>query len=69
MKVKIENLGVEMQTRNTGVEFWLCDSSDNKLRGKLYVTKGRLIWCSGKTRRENGVPAPWNKFIKWMEEG
>ena len=66
MKVKIKNFGVDMEVKNTGVEFQVHDN-DGNFRGDCYVTKAGLVWCQGRTRKENGVRVSWNEFIEWME--
>ncbi len=66
MKVGIKNLDVEMEVKNSGVEFDIYDNKDNFL-GDLYVTKSGLVWCKGKVMKKNGVKVTWQDFIDWME--
>lgn len=66
MKVGIKNLSVEMEVKNKGVEFDVYDNQDTFL-GDMFVTKSGIIWCKGKTKKENGVKVNWEDFIKWME--
>ncbi len=42
------------------------DSGDTHL-GDLVVTKTKLIWCKGQTRRENGKAVTWEKFMAWID--
>ena len=67
MKVKIKEFNVEMEVKNTGIEFEIRDNNDNFL-GDCYLTKASLIWCKGRTKKENGKRMSWGKFIKMMEE-
>ena len=66
MQVSIKNFGVDMNVKNTGVEFQV-HYNDGNFKGDCYVTKASLIWCKGKTKKENGVKVPWDEFINWME--
>ena len=66
MKVSIKRFGVEMNVKNTGVEFQVHDN-DGNFKGDCYITKSGLIWCKGKTHKKNGVPVSWDEFIDWME--
>lgn len=66
MKVKIKRFAVDMDVKNAGIEFQVHDNAGNFL-GDCYVTKTGLIWCCGRTRKQNGVPVSWNEFIQWME--
>lgn len=66
MKVKIKSFDVDMEVKNTGLEFQV-HANDGSFKGDCYVTKTGLIWCAGKTTRENGVKVKWEDFIKWME--
>lgn len=66
MKVGIKNLSVEMEVKNSGVEFDVYDNQD-KFQGDMIVTKSGIVWCKGKTKKENGVKVSWDEFIKWME--
>ncbi len=65
MKVYIKSFDVEMEVANNGVEFEVRDTDGSHL-GDLVLTKTRLVWCQGRTRRENGVPVSWEDFIAWM---
>lgn len=66
MKVGIKNLSVEMEVKNKGVEFDVYDGQGNFL-GDMFVVKSGLIWCKGRTKKENGVKVSWEEFIEWME--
>lgn len=65
--MKVWNNTANMEVKNTGVEFAVRDN-DNTYRGKLYVTKSKIIWCNGKTRKSNGIEMSWDDFIDWMNE-
>ena len=65
MKVSIKSFDVDMDVKNNGIEFQIYDNSDS-FRGDCILTKTGLIWCEGKTRRENGVKVSWDEFIEWM---
>lgn len=67
MKVSIKSFDVAMEVKNNGLELDVCDSNKKHL-GDLVVTKTKLIWCKGRTDRENGIPITWDKFIKYMQE-
>ncbi len=59
-------MNVAMELKNSGIEFEIRDPQDNFL-GDLIVTKSKLIWCKGKTKKENGVEVNWEEFIQYME--
>lgn len=65
MPVSIKSFNVEMNIKNKGIELDVYDN-DETFRGDLIVTKTGLIWCEGKTQRQNGVKVTWNEFIEWM---
>ena len=65
MKVGIKRFNVDMEVKNTGVEFGVHSNSGDHL-GDLVITKTRLIWCEGRTRPQNGVPIAWEEFIEMM---
>ena len=65
VKVSIKDFAVNMEVKNTGIEFEVRDN-DGTFRGDCFVTKTGLIWCEGRTQRENGVPVSWGEFIEWM---
>ena len=66
MQVKIKSFDVEMDLKNKGIELEIRDPSGNFL-GDLVVTKTILIWCKGKTARNNGKKLTINKFIEMMD--
>lgn len=68
MKVKIKSFDVDMDVKNNGVEFQVHDN-DGTFMGDVYVAKGGVTWCAGKTTRANGIKLNWSKFIKLMEAG
>jgi hypothetical protein len=63
MKVSIKQFDVDMDVKNSGIEFAVYQ--DGKQLGDLILSKAKLIWCDGKTHRENGVPIKWADFITW----
>jgi hypothetical protein len=67
MIVSIKDLGVSMEIKNRGLEIDVKDTKGDHL-GDFYITGTKLIWCRGKTSRENGVEITWANFIRFMEE-
>lgn len=67
MKVSVKDLSVTMEIKNNGIELDVYDNADKHL-GDLVVTKSKLIWCKGKTNKNNGKSISWDKFIEMMEK-
>ena len=67
MKVSIKSFDVAMEVKTKGIEFEIYDNQDNHL-GDLVVTKTKLIWCKGRTNRENGKEVKWEDFIAQIEK-
>lgn len=67
MKVKVKEMDVNMEVKNKGIEFEIRDTDDTFL-GDCIVNKRGLIWCQGRTARENGKQVSWDGFIQWMSE-
>ncbi|WP_454673439.1 hypothetical protein [Achromobacter pestifer] len=65
MTVKVKDLSVEMEVKNKGIEFEVRDAQD-KFQGDLIVTGSSVIWCEGKTARENGVKVKMSDFLNIM---
>lgn len=66
MKVSIKNFSIDMEIKNTGIEIDISDNDERHL-GDLFVTKTQLVWCPGKTQKDNGKKITWQEFIKYME--
>ncbi|MGH6866845.1 MAG: hypothetical protein ACREDO_11915 [Methyloceanibacter sp.] len=67
MKVTIKSFDVEMEVKNAGIEFKVYSPDGGTHHGDLVLTKKHLIWCRGRTRRENGTQIKWQDFIAWAE--
>ena len=67
MKVKVKEMDVNMEVKNNGIEFEVRNTDDTFL-GDCIVNKKGLIWCQGKTARENGKQVSWAKLIEWMSK-
>ena len=68
MKVTIKSFDVGMEVKTKGIEFEVRSPKDNKQLGDLVLTKSNLIWCEGRTSRENGIKMSWDTFIKLINE-
>lgn len=67
MKVTIKSFDVDMEVKNAGIEFEVYSPDGKSHIGDLIVTKRNLIWCKGRTHRENGQEISWGDFTKWAE--
>jgi hypothetical protein len=67
VKVSIKDLSVDMEIKNTGVELDVYSPDGSKHLGDLIVTKTHVIWCKGKTGRDNGIKKKWEDFIAWAQ--
>ena len=67
MKVKIKDFNVQMDVKQSGIEFEIHDNEDKHL-GDLVITNANVIWCKGRTRRDKGgKKVSWKKLIKIIE--
>ena len=67
MNVNIKDFAITMDIKNKGVELEVKEPNGGEHKGDLVVTKTGLIWCRGRTKRQNGKNISWNKFIEYME--
>lgn len=68
MKVNIKRFNVDMEVKNSGIEFEVRSPNGKEHRGDLVLTKANLIWCPGQTKPENGHKISWEKFIELVVE-
>jgi len=68
MNISIKDFNVKMEVKTQGIELEVKTPDGSRHLGDLVITKSKLIWCQGKTRRENGVAVTWNQFIEMMTE-
>ena len=66
MDVSIKSFDVDMAIKNKGIELEIHEPG-GKMLGDLVVTKTHLIWCPGKTKRENGQKIKWTDFIDLID--
>jgi hypothetical protein len=66
MDVKIKEFSIEMEVKNSGIEFEIKSNAGEHL-GDLIITKTRLIWCQGRVRRENGKTIELEELIQMMQ--
>lgn len=67
MKVSVKDFTVQLDIKNNGVELQVYANDDTFL-GDCIITKTKLIWCQGKTKRANGKKIIWDDFIKMMNK-
>jgi hypothetical protein len=63
MKVWIKSFDVDMQLKSKGIEFEVRSADDAEQLGDCYLTMTGLIWCAGKTSKDNGLRVNWQDFI------
>ena len=66
MDVSIKSFDVKMDVKNNGVELEIREPNDGNRLGDLIITKSHLIWCEGRTRRENGNKIKWTEFVEMV---
>ena len=66
MKIGIKTFNVNMDVKSTGIEFEIRSPDGNQQLGDCYLTMTGLVWCKGKTAKNNGVTISWNDFIEVM---
>lgn len=65
MRVSIKSFSIDMEVKSKGIELEIRDPK-GKFLGDLFITNTKLIWCPGKTSRENGQAITWPKFQTYM---
>ena len=66
MQVSIKSFDVEMNVKSSGIEFAVCNTQ-GAFQGDCFLTMSGLVWCKGKTKKENGERIAWADFIALME--
>lgn len=66
MKVHVKKFDVSMTVKSNGIEFEVRSPDGKKHLGDCYVTMTGLVWCKGKTTRQQGVKIRWKEFTQVM---
>ncbi len=64
MKVKIKEWGINPEIMTKGMELEIRTPDGKTQIGDIFITKSSLIWCEGKTTKNNGIKVTWDKLIK-----
>ena len=65
MKVHIKSFDVDMEVKAKGIEFEVRSPGGGVTQlGDCVLTMTGLIWCKGKTGRQNGIKVSWEDFIE-----
>jgi len=59
MEVWIKSFDVNMQVKQKGIELEIRGKDGDNQLGDCYATMTGLVWCKGKTKKENGVKLKW----------
>ena len=63
MEVWIKSLKVDMQVKQSGIELEVRSPDGKDQLGDCYATMTGLVWCSGRTKKDNGIKVKWEDFI------
>jgi hypothetical protein len=63
MEVWIKSLEVEMQVKQKGIELEVRGKDGKDQLGDCYATMTGLVWCKGRTKKENGIKLKWEDLI------
>ena len=67
MQVKIKSLDVAMDVKSSGIEFEVRKPGSKEHLGDCFLTMTGLIWCEGRTTKQNGVKVSWSQFMEIMK--
>jgi hypothetical protein len=66
MQVFVKNISATIELKNNGMTFDLYET-DGSYKGKIKLNRAGMVWCSGKTRLENGDKVSWYDLIEHLE--
>jgi hypothetical protein len=64
MKVGIKSFDVEMEVKKKGVELEIRSPDSSEFHGDCFVTMTGLVWCQGRTNKQNGVKLDWEELME-----
>ena len=67
MQVKIKSFDVAMDVKSSGIEFEVRKPGGSAHFGDCYLTMTGLVWCEGRTTKQNGVKVSWSQFMEIMK--
>jgi hypothetical protein len=60
--IRIKQFDVQMNVKSKGIEFEVHSSNGETHLGDCYLTMSGLIWCPGRTTKQNGVKISWEEL-------
>ena len=60
MEIRIKKFDVNMLVKSKGIEFEVRTPDGMSQIGDCFLTMTGLIWCVGKTTKQNGVKLSWD---------
>lgn len=60
--IRIKQFDVKMSVKSKGIEFEVRSADGQTHVGDCYLTMTGLIWCPGRTTKQNGVKINWEDF-------
>ena len=67
MEVRIKQFDVNMVVKSKGIELEVRTPGGSSQIGDCYVTMTGLVWCIGKTTKQNGVKVSWDELATLLE--
>lgn len=59
MDIRIKKFDVTMSVKSKGIEFEVRSPDGDQHLGDCYLTMSGVIWCPGRTTKQNGVKITW----------
>ena len=67
MEVRIKQFDVDMLVKQKGIEFEVRTPDGTSQIGDCYITMTGLVWCQGKTTKQNGTKMSWDHLAEILE--
>ena len=67
MKVQIKSFDVNVNVKSKGIEFEVRTPDGSSQIGDCYVTMTGIIWCKGRTQKNNGTKIGWDELASILQ--
>jgi len=66
MNVTIKRFDVQMELKNSGIEFEVRTPAGVDHLGDMVVNKSGMTWCPGRVQVKNGTRKSWEEIIEFF---